>query len=153
MQKHIPASVWLATAALGVVAAMQAALTLLLVRGGQVGFGHFAFAGVLGVALLVGLLRGARLAWLWARYLALFLAVLVASRAAVAVVRNESQAWVTALVVGGVAVPLVIAAFALLRPSAFAFFRLICPACGATTRRSADLLFRHARCSACGNLW
>jgi hypothetical protein len=153
MEKRIPGSVWLATTALGVVAAVQAALALVLVRGGEVGPGHFAFAAVLAVALLAGLLRGARLAWLWGRYLALFLAALVSARAAVAVVHGEASAGLTAVVVGGLALPLLVAAVALLRPTAFAFFRLVCPACGAATRRPADLLFRHARCSSCGNLW
>jgi hypothetical protein len=153
MEKRIPASVWLATTALGVVVAVQAALALALVRGGRVGAGHFAFAAVLAVLLLAGLLRGARLAWLWGRYLALFLAAIVAARAAVAVLHRESDVWLTTLVVGGVALPLLVAALALLRPSAFSFYRLVCPACGKETRRPADLLFRHARCGACGNLW
>ena len=153
MEKRIPGSVWLAASALGVVIAVQAALVLLLVRGGQVGPGHFAFAAVTAIALLAGLLRGARLAWLWGRYLALFLAALVLARAAVAVVHREADAWLTAAVVAGVALPLVVAALALLRPSAFSFFGLVCPACGKQTRRPADLLFRHAQCGSCGNLW
>lgn len=153
MRKRIPGSVWVAVGALGVVAAMQAALTLLLVRGGQVGWGHFLFAAVLAVLLLTGLLRGDRLAWLWARWLSLFLAVLVSARAAVAVVRGESVPWLVAAVVGGIAVPLFAAALALLRPSAIEYYRLVCPLCESPTRTSADLLFRQARCRACGNLW
>jgi hypothetical protein len=153
MAKRIPGSVWLATSALGVVVAVQAALTLLLVRGGKIGAGHFAFAAVLAVALLAGLLRGARLAWLWGRYLAMFLAAIVTARSAVALVHGEADAKLGALVVGGLALPLVVAALALLRPSSFAFFGLVCPSCGAATRRPADMLFRHARCSSCGNLW
>jgi hypothetical protein len=153
MERRIPGSVWLATAALGVVGAVQAALALLLARGGQIGWGHFLFAGALAVLLLTGLLRGSRLAWMWGRHLALFLAVLVSARAAVAIVRRESEAWTTAAVVLGLALPLFAAAWALLRPSAFAFFRLVCPLCETQTRTFADLLFRSARCRNCGNVW
>jgi hypothetical protein len=153
MEKRIPPSVWVATAALGVVAAAQTALALTLAREGQVGWGHFAFAGVLAAALLTGLLRGSRLAWMWGRYLALFLAVIVSARAAVAIVRGESGPWLTAAVVLGVAAPLFAAAYALLRPSAIEFYRLVCPLCESPTRSFADLLFRSARCRKCGNVW
>jgi hypothetical protein len=153
MEKRIPAPVWVTAGALGLVTAVQAALALLLVRGGKVGWGQFLFAAVLAVALLAGLLRGSRLAWLWGRQLALLLALLVSARTAVALVRGESEGWLMAVVVGGMAAPLFVAAYALTRPSAIAFYDLVCPLCSAETRVGADLLFRKARCRACGNLW
>ena len=144
---------WVATAALGVVTAVQAALALLLARGGQVGWGQFLFAAVLAVLLLAGLVRGSRLAWMWGRWLSLFLAALVLARAVLAVIRGESVPWLTAVVVGGMAAPLLAAGIALARPSAIAFYGLVCPLCDSPTRLAADFLFRKARCRACGNVW
>src|SRR5512138_1479337 len=153
MAKRIPASVWLAASALGVVVALQTALALSFARRGQLGWGQFGFAALVAVLLLAGLLRGSRLAWLWGRWLALFLAVVVAARSAVALVRGEAPGWLAALVLGGIALPLAVAAVALGRRSAMAFYDLECPACRARSGTGADLLFRHARCRACGNVW
>jgi hypothetical protein len=132
---------------------VQSALVLLLVREGKVGWGQFLFAAVLAIAILTGLLRGSRLAWLWGRQLALLLALLVTARTVLAIARGESQPWLTAVVVAGMAVPLFVAAWVLQRPSAIAFYDLVCPLCATETRVGADLLFRKARCRACGNLW
>lgn len=153
MQRRIPGSVWLAASAIGFVTAVQAALALVLVQEGRVGWAQSAFAGVLAVTLLGGTLRGSRLAWLWARHLSLFLALIVAARSVVALARGESPPWLTAAVVVGLALPLLAAAVALVRPSALAFHGLVCPACGNATRLPADLLFRTARCRTCGNVW
>ena len=153
MRKRIPRAVWLAVLALGVVSSVQGALAALLVRGGQVGWGHFAFAAATAVLLLNGLLRGSRLAWMWGRWLALLLSALVAARAAVALARGEATPWLGAAVLGGIALLLVGAAVALTRASAMSFYGLVCPECATPTRRSADFLFRHARCGRCGNVW
>jgi len=49
--------------------------------------------------------------------------------------------------------PLFVAGIALGRPTAYAFFDLVCPVCAARTGLGADFLFRQARCRKCENVW
>jgi hypothetical protein len=152
MKKRVPTSVWAAAASLAVVTIVQIALAV-LAGGGELGWGQFLFAAVLAATLLTGLLRGSRLAWMWGRHLSLFLAVLVSARTVLAVVRGEAVAWLTAVVVLGMALPLLLASLALSRRSAIAFYELVCPLCRRESRAGADFLFRKARCAGCGNVW
>ena len=103
--------------------------------------------------LMAGLARGARLAWLWGRWLTLLLAVVMAAAIVAGAVRGELGPATIASALGGIALPLLVAGLALGRPSAFAFFDLVCPTCDARTGLGADLLFRQARCRRCDNVW
>jgi hypothetical protein len=153
MVRRAPGSVWLAASSLCVVIAVQTGLALLLARGGQVGWAQFAFAAMLGILLVVGLLRAHRLAWLWGRYLSFFLAVMLSVSMAVAFAKGQAAPWILAVVLGGMALPLLAAASALGRRSAAVFFDLVCPECGTATRYAFDLLFRRARCRKCRHVW
>lgn len=148
-----PASVAAAIAALGVATAVQLALALLVVRAGSVGWGQFLFAAVVAVALLAGLARRSRLAWLWGRYLTAFLAVLEAAAIAVGLARHQIGVGLLAVGALGLVLPLVVVSVALSRPSAFAFYGLVCPACGSRTSLGSTFLFREARCRSCQNVW
>jgi uncharacterized membrane protein len=140
-------------AALGVVTVLQAILALLFAGGGQVGWAMYAFAALLFALLLAGLLRGSRLAWLWGRYIAIILAVVVTASVVSGYVRHQAGALVLALSLLGLAAPLLVAGVALGRPSAYAFYDLVCPTCGTRTGLGADFLFRQARCRSCKNVW
>jgi hypothetical protein len=141
-----PASVLAATAALLVVAAVQIALVL---AGGRERVN--ALQAALGIALVallaLGLLRGKRLAWLWGRYLGLFLAA--------AVVFGLVQHWRetsvlgVAILAGGLAAPPLLMSLWLGRRSAHEWFGLVCPSCGTMSGRG-DLLLRKVRCPQCG---
>jgi hypothetical protein len=148
-----PPSVLVALAALGIATAVQLALALLVVRRGAVGWGQFLFAAVVAVVLLAGLARRSRLAWLWGRYLTAFLAVLEAAALAVGVVHGQLAWRAVAIAALGLILPLVVTSVALARRSAYAFYDLVCPACGARTSLGSTLLFREARCRSCQNVW
>ncbi len=138
---------------MAVVTVLQAILAWLFARGGQVGWGMYAFAALLFALLLGGLVSGSRLAWLWGRYITIALAVVVSASVVSGYVRNEAGALVLALSLLGIAAPLLVAGIALGRPSAYAFYDLVCPTCGARTGLGADLLFREARCRRCKTVW
>jgi hypothetical protein len=153
MRPRPPTSVWIAVAALAVVIALQAALAWFYARGGNVGWWRFAFAIALFAALIAGLVRGRRLAWLWGRFLTLVLGVVMVASVAAGVARHELPGLVAAIAVGGVALPLFGASFALGRPASHEFFGLVCPACGQHSSFGADFLFRKARCRRCHTEW
>lgn len=153
MHPRRPPSVWVALVALSVVVVTQTALAALFARSGQVGWGMYAFAGLLWAVLVGGVARGVRLAWLWGRYLAVILGVVVAATVVLAALRHELRLAVLAVLLGGLMLPLFVAGVALGRPSAFAFFDLVCPECSARTGLGADFLFRQARCRNCDHVW
>jgi hypothetical protein len=153
MRRSRPLSVWVAIGALSVVVVAQAALALWFARSGEVGWGMYAFAGLLWLLLVVGLARGARLAWLWGRYLTVILGIVMAATVVLAALRHELHGSVLALGIGGLALPLFTAGIALGRRSAYAFFDLVCPACSARTGLGADFLFHQARCRHCDHVW
>lgn len=153
MRRTVPLAVWTAIAALAVVMVLQAALALLFARGGQVGWAMYAFAALLFALLVAGLARGSRLAWLWGRSIALVLGVVVSASVVAGYLKHEAGLPVLALSLLGIAAPLFVASLALGRPSAYAFYDLVCPTCGTRTGLGADLLFREARCRSCKTVW
>jgi len=100
--------------------------------------------------ILFGLVRRDRLAWQWGRIVPLLFAAF--TLVMVLTARGPAPA-------AFVAVPLLLFVPALAitvslgRPSARAWFRLVCPACGGDGTRPRDVLFRRARCLRCGNVW
>ena len=135
------------------VIAVQLALASSFARSGEVGWGMYAFAGLLWAMLVGGLARGARLAWLWGRHLTLILGAMMVFTVLLALIRSGLQASVMAIALLGLALPLFVAGLALGRPAAYRFFDLVCPACDTRTGTSADFLFRRARCRKCQNVW
>jgi hypothetical protein len=113
----------------------------------------YAFAASLWALLLAGLLRRARLAWLWGRYISIVLGAVVTGAVLIGFFRHEVTPMVLALSLLGLSLPLFTAGAALGRPSAYAFFDLVCPTCGARTGLGADFLFRQARCRVCHTVW
>jgi hypothetical protein len=143
----MPGSVRLAIAALVFVAAAQVAAVLYLGVQQQIGRPQALFGAALLVLLVVGLARRWRLAWLWGRYLGLFLAIVLAG-----ILAWSWRALAPAQLALGLLlfpVPLAVVGVALGRRSAFSWFRLVCPVCAARSGRG-DLLLRQVRCPTCG---
>ncbi len=151
--QRAPPSVWAALAAILVVVGVQIALAAFVARAAPVGWGMYVVAAVLGGVLLTGLVRRSRLAWLWGRYLSLFLAAVLAARLALAVARGEATLPGAGIMLLGFVLPLAVAGLALARPAACAWYRLVCPRCGKRTSLGADLAFTKARCRSCGEVW
>lgn len=132
---------------------MQAGFALVVSASSNVGFAQWLFAAAVMGLLLWGIARGYRLAWLWGRYLTLFLSAMVLVGLGMGLWKGEIPwTWAAALV-AGLVLPLAATSIALGRPSAFAWFGLDCPKCGTRSSRGNDFLFRSARCPACGEIF
>ncbi len=151
MKKGAPASIWVAGAALFLAIAALTFLTAGVDR--RPAWGQLAFAGLLGVLVLGGILGRRRLAWLWGHYLSLFLALIQGATLGLAWWRGVPVPWQAALTLGGVSAAFLAAFVALGRRSALAWFDLLCPSCGTPSRMGADFLFREARCRKCDEVW
>jgi ribosomal protein L40E len=152
VRQRMPASVMVALAGIGGVTAAQVALSMAFERA-STGWASYASAALVAALLLWGLARRSRLAWLWARWLSVVLAAAVAARLCLGLRQGDLGGRAFALALSAFVLPLIVTAVALQRASAFAFYDLVCPECGARTGLGADLLFRRARCRRCGHEW
>ncbi len=152
--RAIPPSIHVAILSLLLVVSVQAGLAFLLAGASRVGFFQYLFAAGVALLLVWGILRGARLAWMWGRALGFFLAVVPLVAIGLALWRGlEVRWWEVAVVVLGLSAPLLCASIALGRPSALRFFDLTCSKCGTVAKRGKDFLFRQALCGKCGHVW
>jgi hypothetical protein len=148
----MPWSVRVAAAALVAVLLVQGALVAFLLRQGHVAWAQSLGAvGAMGL-LLYGVLSGARLGWLFGRFVGFLMSALLAV-SAFSLWRQGTPPRLVAIPLLGLGLPLLVVALALGRDSAQAWFRLVCPSCGADRPRNADLLFRRARCRQCRTTW
>ena len=148
-----PGSIHTASLFLLLAASVQAGVALVLSATNAAGFAQWLFAAVVMALLLWGIFRGYRLAWLWGRYLTLVLSAVVLGVVLLGLYLHK-LGWVPAAVmIGGLVVPIAIVAVSLGRTSARLWFDLYCPKCGTGTTRGKDVLFRHARCLKCGEVW
>jgi hypothetical protein len=110
--------------------------------------------GLLGL-ILIGIIKGHRLAWQWGRVLGLLSAVL-ASFIAIALIfaqTPKSGTVVVEIIFGLQAILLYVLFFALGTAGAKAHFRLVCSACGSMKTKAANFSFTKAKCKACKNEW
>jgi hypothetical protein len=104
--RKAPGSIHLASLCLLLAASVQAGVALLASASSGVGFAQWMFAAAVMGLLIWGVARGYRLAWLWGRYLTLFLGVTVLAGLAVGLWKREVP-WRIAAVMGlGLALPL-----------------------------------------------
>ncbi len=149
MRLGMPKSVRFAVVALGLAAAVQSGLLVAWAFGRDLGW----LRGLLGCALLAvvltGLVRASRLAWRWGRILGFALAAGLVLALVLRARLVGIDPLPAVLLLAGVALPLLAHALALGHRTAFEWFGLVCPRCGATTGRG-DLLMWAARCERCG---
>ncbi len=145
----MPWSVRIAVLALAMAAAIQAGLVIGYGLAVDIGWLKGLFASALFAVLLVGLTRASRLAWLWGRYLGFLLSGGVVIGLALQARLGGLMVLPAVLLGAGVALPLAAHSLALGHRSAYEWFGLVCPSCGATTGRG-DLLMWSARCGKCG---
>ncbi len=151
--RKTPRSVHLASLALLLAASVQAGFALVVSATSQVGFAQWIFAAVVMGVLVWGIARGYRLAWLWGRYLSLFLSAMVLVSVGFGAWKREIPWTWAAVLLGGLVLPLVVTSVALGRATALAWFDLVCPRCRTASSRGNDFLFRTARCRNCGEVW
>ncbi len=151
--RKAPRSVHLASLALLLAASVQAGFALVVSATSHVGFAQWIFAAVVMGVLVWGIARGYRLAWLWGRYLSLFLSAMVLVSVGFGAWKGEIPWTWAAVLLGGLVLPLVVTSVALGRATALAWFDLVCPRCRTASSRGNDFLFRTARCRNCGEVW
>jgi hypothetical protein len=108
---------------------------------------------VVAALLLVGLMRGHRLAWQWGRYLAPFTGLFLLGVAVAGIGGRTAGGIIAGALFLLLGVLLIAFPFLLSRPSVVEYVRLTCPKCGARTKKAADFLFNHAKCGACPAVW
>ena len=148
-----PRSIHVASLSLLLAASVQAGVGLLLSTTSKVGFAQWLFAAAVMGLLLWGIARGYRLAWLWGRYLTLFLSAMVLVSLGLGLWKGGLPWRVAGVMLAGLVLPLAATSVALGRPSAIELFGLRCPKCGVAANRGKDFLFRRARCANCGEVW
>jgi len=105
--------------------------------------------------ILIGIIKGQRLAWQWGRLLGLFGAVVLSLAAAGAFARVPDQPalLVVAILIALQGIPLFPMFFALGTVGAKEHFRVICPDCGQSKVRGGNFLFTKVICRKCNTQW
>ncbi|HEU4385020.1 MAG TPA: hypothetical protein VFR85_16170 [Anaeromyxobacteraceae bacterium] len=152
--RRIPPSIHVALLSLLLVVSVQTGLAFLLAGASRVGFFQYLFAAAVALLLVWGIVRGARLAWMWGRPLGFFLALVPLAAIGLGLWKGLAMRWwEVAIVALGLSAPLLASSIALGRPAALEFFDLVCPRCGTVAKRGKDFLFRQALCGKCGHVW
>jgi hypothetical protein len=148
-----PPSIHAASLSLLLAISVMAGAAFLVASRSQASLSQYlVLAGLFGL-LLLGIVRGHRLAWMWGRYLTFVLALLVLVIAGGAALKGGAAGAYVAMLILGLAAPLFAVSFALGRRSALEWFDLVCPECGMAAARGKDFLFRQARCGKCRHVW
>ena len=110
---------------------------------------------VLAILILVGIIKGHRLAWQWGRLLALLGAIILtlAALGALARAREQPAMLPVAILVFLQGAPLFAVFFAMCTQGAKEHFRLICPECGSAKAKGGNFLFTKAVCRKCKATW
>lgn len=149
VREGMPTSVRFAALALGLAVAVQSGLLVAWALGRDLGWLHGLGATALLSLVALGLLRASRIAWRWGRRLGFALAAGLVVALILRARADGVERLPAALLLAGVALPLAAQALALGRRTAFEWFGLVCPRCGAATARG-DVLMWSARCGRCG---
>jgi hypothetical protein len=105
--------------------------------------------------ILIGIIKGQRLAWQWGRLLGLLGAVVLTLTAIMAALRIPDQPLmlINAVLIGLQGVPLFPMFFALGTMGAKEHFGVICPACGKSRVKGGNFLFTKVICRQCNHEW
>jgi hypothetical protein len=110
---------------------------------------------VFALLILIGIIKGQRLAWQWGRLLGL-LGAFVLTFAAVGTsfhIPEEPALVIVTALVAMQGVPLFPMFFALGTAGAKEHFRLICPGCGKSKVKAGNFLFTKVICRQCNTAW
>jgi hypothetical protein len=148
-------SIIVAVVSVSIMVVARIIMGLLALSSGEVSPIRIIIPIALAVLILVGIIKGHRLAWQWGRMLGL-LGGIILTLAAVGVFANAAEHPELILFGGLLAlqgVPLFPMFFALGSDGAKEHFRVICPNCGKSKVKSGDFLFTKAVCRECNTAW
>jgi hypothetical protein len=105
--------------------------------------------------ILIGIIKGQRLAWQWGRLLGLVGAVLLTLLAVTTAIQipERPALLIVAVLLALQGLPLFPMFFALGTTGAKEHFRVICPACGKSKVKGGDFLFTKVVCRECNQEW
>lgn len=103
--------------------------------------------------VLVGIIKGNRLAWQWARLTSLLCALISTVSLDLIWIHKVQPGNLYLLLWLVQLLALYMIVFSLGARGSRAHFKLICPSCGSTRVKARDLLFHKAACRTCGGEW
>jgi len=145
----------IAVVSVSVMVASRVLMGLLALLSGKASLLGVFLPVLLAGLILVGIVKGHRLAWQWGRMLGLVGGILLTLMAVAALARSgEGSGWtIAATLLAFQGVPLFPMFFALGTVEAREHFRVICPQCGNTKVKGRDFLFTKATCRRCNATW
>jgi len=122
---------------------------------GQVSLLSIPIPIIVAVLILIGIIKGQRLAWQWGRLLGLLGAVILTFTAVSAFARIPDQPamLIVAILIALQGIPLFPMFFALGTVGAKEHFRVICPACGKSKVKGGNFLYTKVICRECNTQW
>jgi hypothetical protein len=110
---------------------------------------------VVALLILIGIIKGHRLAWQWGRLVGLLGAIILTLSAYGAFVRIpvRPEMLIVAILMALQGIPLFPLFFALGTVAAKEHFRVICPSCGGSKVKGSDFLFTKVTCRNCNAQW
>lgn len=103
--------------------------------------------------ILVGIIKGNKLAWQWGRILGFLSAVLLSILAVGAIVNSDISVRTAGVIFGSQAILLYILFFALGTESSRKYFQLVCPKCGSKKIKAGNFFFTKTKCKSCNDKW
>lgn len=122
---------------------------------GQVSLLSILLPIVLGLLILIGIIKGQRLAWQWGRLLGLFggFVLTFATVGASLRIPEEPAMIIVAFLLAMQGLPLFFLFFALGTVGTKEHFRIICPGCGKSNVKGGNFLFSKVICRNCNAEW
>jgi hypothetical protein len=148
-------SILVAAVSVGVMVFARVFMGVLAMLSGTLSMVSVLIPVAVALLILIGIVRGQRLAWQWGRLLGLLGGLILTFAALGAFARASEQPGF--LIVGVLlalqGVPLFPMFFALGTQGAREHFRLICPQCGSAKPKGGNFLYTKAICRKCSASW
>jgi hypothetical protein len=153
----MPTSVIIAIAAVSIVFLERVILGLVAVAAGTASLLVVLLSGGLSAIILIGIIKGHRLAWQWGRILgligAILLTIITVATLGGSIAEKRAGMAFAAVILGSQAILLFVLFFMLGTTDSKKHFQLVCPACNLVTTKAANFFFTKAKCKACNNEW
>ena len=146
-------SVVIAIAAVSIVFLERIVLGIMGVMAGTYSLLGLVLTAGISALILVGIIKGHRLAWQWGRILGIISAVLLTIITIAAITQLNPQNGAAVVIIGSQAILLYVLFFSLGTADAKKYFQLVCSACGSTKAKAANFFFTKVKCGDCNNQW
>ncbi len=146
-------SVVIAIAVVSIIFLERIVLGVAAITAGTGSLLGLALTGGISALILVGIIKGHKLAWQWGRILGLVGAIIMSLITVMIFANPNPENSLFGVISGSQAILLFILFFAIGTTDARIHFRLICPKCGSMKTKAANFFFTKARCKTCNIEW